>query len=202
MIDSSRQSNRTEYKSLSENCRGLSRFCAVRRATWDCPLLRGGFRIGSKSSGASRPVFWLLPWLALAVTASGGSVARAAEPVRVIFDTDLSSDVDDVGAVAVLHALADAGEAEILGMGICVNDAASAPCLNALNTFYGRPDIPIGVLPGTGKDSPSKYTRGVADEFPHRLASAADAPQAVGLYRQLLAHAARSIGRLRVDRAR
>ena len=141
----------------------------------------------SKPSGGCRPGFWLLPWLTLAVMGEGSSIVSAAEPVRVILDTDLSSDVDDVGAVAVLHALADAGEAEILGMGICVNDAASAPCLNALNTYYGRPDIPIGVLPGTGKDSPSKYTRGVADEFPHRLASAADAPQAVALYRRLLA---------------
>jgi len=141
-----------------------------------------------KLTGVCRPGFWRLSWLALALIGGMGSIASAAaEPVRVIFDTDMSSDVDDVGAVAVLHALADAGEAEILGMGICVNDAASAPCLNALNTFYGRPDIPIGVLPGTGKDSPSKYTRGVADAFPHRLASAADAPQAVALYRRLLA---------------
>jgi hypothetical protein len=110
----------------------------------------------------------------------------AAEPIRVILDTDLSSDVDDVGAVAVLHALADMREVEILGMGICATDAASAPCLDALNTYYGRPDIPIGVLPGTGKDSPSKFARALADEFPHRLASAADAPQAVALYRRLL----------------
>ncbi|HTU25526.1 MAG TPA: nucleoside hydrolase [Pirellulales bacterium] len=118
---------------------------------------------------------------------------RAADqnaPVQVILDTDLSSDVDDVGAVAVLHALADAGQAEILGIGVCVNDAFSAPCLSALNAFYGRPDIPIGVLPGTGKDSPSKYARGVAEAFPHRLASAADAPEAVPLYRKLLAAAA------------
>ncbi len=135
-----------------------------------------------------RPSFWLLPWLALTVLAAGGFAAAAhGEPVRVILDTDLSADVDDVGAVAVLHALADQGEAEILGMGISANDAASAQCLDALNTFYGRPDIPIGVMQGIGSESPSKYARGVAAEFPHRLASVADAPQAVALYRRLLA---------------
>src|SRR6185369_848408 len=31
-----------------KNRRGLSRFCVVRGAKWDCPLLRGGFWIGSK----------------------------------------------------------------------------------------------------------------------------------------------------------
>ncbi|TWT38877.1 hypothetical protein [Blastopirellula retiformator] len=32
--------------------------------------------------------------------------AAAAEPVPVIFDTDISGDVDDVLALAMLHALA------------------------------------------------------------------------------------------------
>ena len=64
--------------------------------------------------------------------------------MRVIFDTDLGADVDDAGAVAVLHALADLGEAEILAMGLSVKHPWSAPCLDALNTYYGRPDIPIG----------------------------------------------------------
>jgi hypothetical protein len=33
----------------------------------------------------------------------------ASEPVKVIFDTDMITDFDDVGALACLHALADAG---------------------------------------------------------------------------------------------
>ena len=36
----------------------------------------------------------------------------AAESVKVIFDTDMLTDFDDVGALACLHALADAGECE------------------------------------------------------------------------------------------
>src|SRR5687768_16854650 len=38
----------------------------------------------------------------------------AESPVKVIFDTDMDSDCDDLGALAVLHALADRGEVEIL----------------------------------------------------------------------------------------
>jgi hypothetical protein len=37
-------------------------------------------------------------------------------PVPVIFDADIASDVDDVGAVALLHALANRGEAKIVAM--------------------------------------------------------------------------------------
>lgn len=42
----------------------------------------------------------------------------AAVP-KVIFDTDMYTDFDDVGALAVLHTLADAGECEILGSVVC-----------------------------------------------------------------------------------
>ena len=38
---------------------------------------------------------------------------------RVIFDTDPGGDVDDAGALAVLHALADRGEVKILAIGVC-----------------------------------------------------------------------------------
>ena len=38
--------------------------------------------------------------------------------VKIILDTDISPDYDDVGAMAVLHALAKRGEAEILATDI------------------------------------------------------------------------------------
>src|SRR5437667_115409 len=37
------------------------------------------------------------------------AAAAAGPPVRVVFDTDMASDVDDVGALATLHALAGRG---------------------------------------------------------------------------------------------
>ena len=40
----------------------------------------------------------------------------AAGPVKVIFDTDMYTDYDDIGALAMLHALADAGECELLAV--------------------------------------------------------------------------------------
>lgn len=37
-----------------------------------------------------------------------------ADKVRLILDTDLGPDYDDVGAMAVMHALADSGYVDIL----------------------------------------------------------------------------------------
>src|SRR5438034_261044 len=84
-----------------------------------------------------------------------GGAAAAGTPVKVVFDTDMASDVDDVGALATLHALADLGEAEILAAGISSRNEHVGPCLDAINTWYGRPDLPIG------------YQRGIQVGYPN-----------------------------------
>ena len=132
----------------------------------------------------------------LAVSAAAGQtpLVRAA-PVKVIFDTDMAEDVDDVGALAVLHALADLGEAEILAVGISSRNEDAGPCLDAINTWYGRPDIPIGYQRAlqvgypkdTGERTESKYAGLVAKAFPHDLARSSDATDAALLYRKVLA---------------
>ena len=56
--------------------------------------------------------------------ALGGAGHEAADsgseapmhPPKIIFETDFTADVDDVGALTVLHALADRGEADILAV--------------------------------------------------------------------------------------
>lgn len=107
--------------------------------------------------------------------------------IPIIFDTDLDSDVDDVGALAVLHALANSGEAKILGIIVTSDDMYSPLCADAINTYFHHPDIPIGVNKNTKLRSFSRYTKGIADEFPHDLGSYGDAEDATYLYRRILA---------------
>ncbi len=107
--------------------------------------------------------------------------------VRVIFDTDIGPDWDDVGATATLHALANSGEAEILAMGVSSGGHSGTwgpPCLDAFNTYYGRPDIPIGVAQD-GPSFGSSYNQQIAEEFPQDLGTT-NAWDAVELYRKVL----------------
>lgn len=71
------------------------------------------------------------------------------EPVSIIFDTDMGSDCDDVGALALLHAYADIGKARIIG---CVYSSGKVPygagIIEAINVYYGRSDIPVGAYHG------------------------------------------------------
>lgn len=114
-----------------------------------------------------------------------------AEPVKVIFDTDMLSDYDDVGALAILHTLADAGEAEILAVGVCTwgdgNRAAGA--VEAINNYYGRGGIPVGGTSRGGLCQPGAKGFGLVEKYPQwvRYPFTKDAPSAVEIYRKALA---------------
>lgn len=136
----------------------------------------------------------------------------AAEPVKVIFDTDMLTDFDDVGALACLHALADAGECEILATVSSTRGNASVGAVEVINHYYGRPDILVGAPKGMGVmgahpgakekvcvSSPLgekggddgghyKYRKLLAD-YPgwYRYADSDDAPDANEVYRRALA---------------
>lgn len=110
----------------------------------------------------------------------------AADVPRIFFDTDMCTDCDDAGAMAVLHALADRGECHILATVVSVRHPAAVPVVAAINAYYGRPDLPIGGITKGGVSQPSLFTENVAAEFPTSLKSTADAPLAVEVYRDVL----------------
>jgi inosine-uridine nucleoside N-ribohydrolase len=107
---------------------------------------------------------------------------------RVIFDTDIDSDVDDVLALALLHSYEKSGLIKTLGVIVTSNDSCSFSCTDAINTFYGRPDILVGYLKKQNNiTSFSKYTCQVSREFPHKLKDISQTTESVELYRKLLA---------------
>ncbi|HMJ66473.1 MAG TPA: nucleoside hydrolase [Candidatus Binatia bacterium] len=126
---------------------------------------------------------WLLAFLAIA----GGALATGAEPLKVIFDTDIDGDNDDVAAAAILHAYADAGRVEILAMGVVSLHTYSPACLDAINTYYGRGDIPIGVYKGSGLAMHgSPYAKAVAERCQNDIGLSERAPDVLGVYRRIL----------------
>jgi hypothetical protein len=109
--------------------------------------------------------------------------------VRLILDTDMMTDCDDVAALGILHKMADYGEVDILAVMVSSKYPKSVPVVDVVNTYYGRPDIPIGApKKGTGFYTPvSVFLDSLASEFPHQIKSNDHAPDAVKLYREILA---------------
>lgn len=110
----------------------------------------------------------------------------ASAPLKIFFDTDMETDCDDTGALAVLHAMADNGECEILATVVSVKDLNSVATTDAINTYYGRPDLPLGMVKGAGVLEKSKFASRIAAEFPHDVKAADAVPEAARVYREVL----------------
>ncbi len=113
---------------------------------------------------------------------------KIIEPVPIIFDSDMGPDYDDVGAITLLHAFADSGEAKILATVASTKYECVACVMNVFNTYFSRADVPIGVPKGnalTLRDW-QHWTDTLVANYPHKIKSNDDAMDAVELYRKIL----------------
>lgn len=118
------------------------------------------------------------------------SAKKAATPVKIIFDTDLGPDYDDVGALAFLHAMADSGKAEILATLASNKHELVAPSIEVINTYFGRPGLAIGApkTKGVSLGSSQHWADSIVAKYPHTIKSTSDVPDAVSVYRKILSN--------------
>ena len=136
----------------------------------------------------------------LAGCRNGGTAEGEAGPINLIMETDIGNDVDDAIAMDLLYKYVDAGKINLLAT--CINKEGDAPgeFVDILNTWYGHPDIPIGII-HNGADCAAdaiNYAEAVVmlkDEegkpaFERTLKDHSGLPEAHILYRKLLSKAA------------
>lgn len=119
-----------------------------------------------------------------------GSEKNNKQLPKIILDTDIGPDYDDVGAMAVLHALADSGYAEPLAVIASNANQYVAPTIDILNTYFGRPDLPVAAPKGPNAPN-EKAVQGwpelLVEKYPHKIKSSDEAPDAIETYRKILA---------------
>ena len=110
-------------------------------------------------------------------------------PLHVIFDTDFGPDYDDVGAITLLHGFADSGYIRILATMASSKHKNAAAAINVFNTYFNRPEIPIGIVRGNAVVLGDKqhWTDSVINRYPHKIRSNDDAEDALELYRKIIA---------------
>jgi inosine-uridine nucleoside N-ribohydrolase len=139
-------------------------------------------------------------------------------PKPIIIDTDMFSDVDDIGALAVANALHNCGKADL--QAVIINTPSEYGSLaasvrpfpmkhintksllnisqnQAINTYFSNPRVPIAALRplnnATFHDTRAyrlgEYASKVAHNFPRSLKLASETPEPVDLYRSTLAAA-------------
>ncbi len=117
------------------------------------------------------------------------SFAQPAEASkRIIFDTDIATDYDDVGALALLYRLQADGECEVLATMASTNDPRVPVVLRTINNFYGHANIPVGTaVPGSPRlIAENGWVDSLLYRYPLKMGEGELARGAVQLYRKIL----------------
>lgn len=131
----------------------------------------------------------------MAVIACTNERDREFTGVKVILDTDMGSDCDDAGALALLNEYRSRGKAEILGV---IYSSGAVPygtgVIDAINRYYGHHDIPVGANydPSVGDPVDKMQTEKLSKDtaaFGNRYIENTDAVEQTALNRRLLAGA-------------
>lgn len=124
-----------------------------------------------------------------------GKQVEIQTPLSVIMETDIGNDIDDALAMDMLYKYIDAGKINLLAVNINKEGIYPPEYVDILNTWYGHPDIPIGVVHDGAKcDAPNNYTEAVdtmtvdgKHAFARSLMGKYESlPDAVQLYRKIL----------------
>ena len=114
---------------------------------------------------------------------------KHTESVKIIFDSDMGPDFDDVGAITILHALAAKGECEILATMASDGYPYIAPTFEVFNRYFQKPNIPIGV-PGADAPAfscPNHWNDSLVVKYLPKMKTNKDYPSATEVYRKVLA---------------
>jgi inosine-uridine nucleoside N-ribohydrolase len=124
----------------------------------------------------------------LAVLAGAALRPGAGAPVPLIFDTDMGNDVDDVLALGLIHGLQNHDKCKLLAVTLSKDNRYAAPFVDLVNTFYGRGDVPVGVVRDGKTPDDGNFLRALATaqdnghaRYPHKLRDGHDAPEATAL---------------------
>lgn len=133
---------------------------------------------------------------AIFLAACSGAKESAQAIPDIILETDIGNDVDDALAVDLAYKFVDEGKMNLLA--ICINKEGSAPAeyVDILNTWYGYPQTPIGVITEGAfcEDDAINYAKAVVDlknaagepAFARSISDYSALPEAPQLYRNIL----------------
>jgi hypothetical protein len=111
-----------------------------------------------------------------------------AAPPGVVIDTDLSLWWDDATAIGMANVLEQRGALRVLGILSDIRNPEAVPAIDAIDTAYGHPNIPLGAVAHTNANTaPHGYSDALVRTLPHSIHSIRGVPGAVPLFRRLLA---------------
>lgn len=126
------------------------------------------------------------------------SATAATQPVQMILDSDFGSSTDDLFALMMINHYIDDGLVDLKGIIVDREGEKNAGVVDIFNTYYGHPNIPIG-LERNGVKNPRCFIpyNGICDltdaagkPLFERTVDTSTLPDGYKLYRKLLSEAA------------
>lgn len=119
-----------------------------------------------------------------------------AKKIKVLLDTDIGGDVDDVGALVILNNFVNQGVVELLAVGVCSYNPYSAGVADSVCQYYGNRDIRIGQCDfdreqiDYTEEQLEIYSKVLYDHYYNRFTEEAEKPERViDMYREILENA-------------
>ncbi|KAI2619269.1 nucleoside hydrolase [Hypoxylon sp. NC1633] len=121
--------------------------------------------------------------------------SRRGKPILI--DTDIFSDVDDVGSLAIANLLHNCGLADLRGVLVNTHSNYGALAVSVINTYFGNGGIPIAAIRPLTNETfidtwdfvLGEYASKIAHNWPRSLNASSVTPTPVKLYRSTLSAA-------------
>lgn len=94
----------------------------------------------------SRFIFLAVTLMLAGCGKNTGQDSETADMPLVIFDTDIGSSTDDLFSLEMLYRYEEQGRCRLLGVVVDREGETYAACADVINTYFGRGDIPIGLV--------------------------------------------------------
>lgn len=126
----------------------------------------------------------------------GEVVKQETNKISIIFETDMGNDVDDALALDMLYKYLDADKIDLLAISTNKESEYSAGYIDIMNTWYGYPNIPVGVIreDASKTDNDPVFVKAACElevdgkpAFERTVKQHSDFPSSVPLYRKILA---------------
>lgn len=125
----------------------------------------------------------------------------APAPVKLIIDTDMGFDVDDVAAVCAAHALHDMGEVDVVAIVHNTGFDKGIGAVSVIGHYYGHDDVVLGAYkgefgrdanytptePNAGKSTQDMYVSNLVSGWESPVKNSSQVLDAAAAYRKALA---------------
>ena len=101
--------------------------------------------------------------LSVCVLLFSGSAYAGSDKFNVIYETDIGNDIDDALALDMLYKYHEMGKINFVAVMLNKCDSAPAEYMDINNTWYGYPDMPVGIVRDGSNDPGGLYAQQVVD---------------------------------------